>query len=250
MPPSPLFHAKLAPPPRLAPGNSVLLDFDGTLVEIADQPDAVVIDPGLPKLLQQLTGTFQGRLALVSGRSVAQLEAFLGASLNGVAIVGSHGGEIQAGAWRTSSRRPEALIFAEGHFRAAFAEQEGVVLEVKSLGVAVHYRLAPEVEPAARAMAERIAGESGLVVQEGKMMVELRATGHDKGSGIAALMERPPFAGTLPVFAGDDVTDEAGFDVVAKLGGIGVLVGPQRPTAARYGLADVAAVRAWLEQAA
>ena len=82
------------------------------------------------------------------------------------------------------------------------------------------------------------------------MMIELRAGGHDKGSGIATLMAEPPFAGTVPVFAGDDLTDEAGFVAVAKLNGIGVLVGPERPTAARYRLPDVASVRSWLEQAA
>lgn len=234
----------------LAPDCSILLDFDGTLVEIVDRPEAVVIDPALRTLLERLAGTFEGRFALVSGRSIAQLEAFLGAALDGVAIVGSHGGELQAGAWRMSRMRPAALISAERDIRAAFADRVGVVVEVKTLGIAVHYRLAPEVEPAARALVGRIAMESGLAVQEGKMMIELHAAGHDKGTGIAALMPHPPFAGTLPVFAGDDVTDEAGFDAVARLGGIGVLVGPERPTAARYRLADVAAVRAWLEQAA
>lgn len=247
---SPPLAPPLAPPPMLAPHNSVLLDFDGTLIEIADRPEAVVIEPALPALLQRLAGTFQGRLALVSGRSVAQLEAFLGAALTGVAIVGSHGAEVQAGARRTAPMRPQALISAERELRAGFADRAGVVVEVKTLGVAVHYRLAPEVEPAARALVDRIAMESGLAVQEGKMMIELRAAGHDKGTGIAALMTHPPFAGTVPVFAGDDITDEAGFGAVATLGGIGILVGPERPTAARYRLADVAAVHAWLEQAA
>jgi len=227
-----------------------LLDFDGTLVEIVDRPDAVVIEPALAILLQRLKGTFQGRVALVSGRSVAQLDAFLGPALDGVAVIGSHGGEIRAGDWRMASVRPASLVAAERELGVAFADRTGAVIEVKSMGVAVHYRLAPDIEPAARALVDRIAKERGLAVQEGKMMIELRVAGHDKGSGIAALMVKKPFAGTVPVFAGDDVTDESGFNAVEALGGFGVLVGPDRPTAARYRLADVAAVRAWLEQAA
>ncbi len=251
MPGPSLPHAAVAPPPRLlAAQNSVLLDFDGTLVDLVDRPDAVVIDAALLALVRRLNGTFDGRVALVSGRSVAQLEAFLGATLGGIAIVGSHGAEVRAGARRVSTVRPQALIAAERAIQATFADRDGVIVEVKSLGIAVHYRLAPDVEPAARSLVERIARKSGLAVQEGKMMIELRAAGHDKGSGIATLMAQPPFVGTVPVFAGDDVTDEAGFVAVEKLGGIGVLVGPARPTAARYRLDDVAAVRAWLGQAA
>jgi trehalose 6-phosphate phosphatase len=250
MPAFPPCSAPLAPPPKLARSNSILLDFDGTLVEIVDRPDAVVIEPALAALLQRLKGTFRGRVALVSGRSVAQLDGFLGPALNGIAVIGSHGGEIRAGDWRMAPMRPPPLAVAERELRMAFADRTGVVIEVKSLGVAVHYRLAPEIEPAARALVARIAMDSGLAVQEGKMMIELRAAGHDKGSGIAALMARQPFAGTVPVFVGDDVTDEAGFDAVDRLGGVGVLVGPERPTAARYRVADVAAVRAWLEAAA
>ena len=238
------------PPPTLASDHSMLLDFDGTLVDIFDRPDAVLIDPALPVLLRRLAETFHGRLALVSGRSVAQLDEFLGGALDNVAIVGSHGAEVRAGLRLTSPTRPHALTSAESEIRRAFANMAGVVVEVKSLGVAVHFRLDPEVEPAVRALTNRIAAESGLAVQEGKMMIELRAGGHDKGSGIVTLMAEPPFAGTVPVFAGDDLTDEPGFVTVAKLNGIGVLVGAERPTAARYRLPDVASVRAWLEQAA
>ena len=244
-------HAALAPPPQLlAADHSILLDFDGTLVDLVDRPDAVVIDSALSALVRRLNGTFHGRMALVSGRSVAQLEAFLGAALDGIAMVGSHGAEVHAGARRVSPVRPPALIAAERLIQTTFGDRDGVILEVKSLGVAVHYRLAPDVGPAARALVDRLAIESGLAVQEGKMMIELRAAGHDKGSGIATLMAQPPFVGTVPVFAGDDVTDEAGFGAVEELGGIGVLVGPARPTAARFRLDNVAAVRTWLGQAA
>ncbi|WP_245646536.1 trehalose-phosphatase [Sphingomonas soli] len=230
--------------------HTLLLDFDGTLVELAERPDAVVIDRPLKALIGRLAGTFRGRFALVSGRSVAQLEGFLGETLEGVALIGSHGAEIHIGSSRVTPVRPPALIEAEHAIRAMFTNREGIVVEVKTLGVAVHYRLAPEAEPATRALVQSLAIDNGLAVQEGKMMIELRAAGHDKGSGIAALMRQPPFAGTVPVFAGDDVTDEAGFVAVAVLGGLGVLVGPERETSARHRLDDVSAVRAWLEQAA
>ena len=238
------------PPPLLPTDHGVLLDFDGTLVDLVDRPDAVVVDPALAALIRRLRSTFTGRVALVSGRSVAQLEAMLGEAVDDVALVGSHGAEVRMGPRHEQPDRPQALTSAEESIRTAFAGRDGVVVEVKSLGVAVHYRMAPDAETAARALVQRLASEHGLAVQEGKMMVELRTAGHDKGSGIAALMRQAPFAGSVPVFVGDDVTDEAGFAMARALGGFGVLVGPARATAARFRLDNVAAVRAWLEQAA
>ncbi|MFS0737698.1 trehalose-phosphatase [Sphingomonas sp. 1P06PA] len=238
------------PPGLLSAGASLLLDFDGTLVDLADRPDAVAFDPPLIALLGRLTGTFGGRIALVSGRSVAQLEHFLGGALGGIALVGSHGAEMRIGDRHLSPDRPASLAQAERIVRAQIGDRAGVVIEAKSLGIAIHYRMAPALEGEARALAERIATDTGLVVQDGKMMIELHAAGHDKGAGIAGLMRQPGFAGTKPIFLGDDLTDEAGFAVVATLGGMPVLVGPPRPTAARYRLADVAAVRAWLGYAA
>lgn len=241
----------LPPPPALiAAGHCVLLDFDGTLVDLVDRPDAVVVDDALVELLQHLTGTFAGRLALVSGRSVAQIEDFLGHAVRGIAVVGSHGAELQVLGKRITPARPPALDEAERTFSAAFADEQGVLVEVKSLGVAIHYRLAPEQGATAHRLAEQFAGTDGLVLQSGKMMVELRAGGHDKGTGITSLLTHPTFAGHTPVFVGDDVTDEAGFAAVARENGVGVLVGPMRATAASHRLDDVAAVRAWLGAAA
>jgi trehalose 6-phosphate phosphatase len=247
---TPPLASALGLPPKLAPGCAVLLDFDGTLVEIADHPDGVVINPALAGLLQRLAGTFQGRVALVSGRSVTQIDSFFGNALAGIAVVGSHGAEVRIGSQELTAERPRALAEAEHEIRAAFANVEGVVVEVKTLGVAVHYRMAAEVEPEARALTSRLVAESGLALQEGKMMLELRTAGHDKGTGIASLMAQPPFAGSVPVFAGDDVTDEDGFASVTRLGGHGVLVGAARATAAQYRLPDVMSVHAWLERSA
>ena len=142
--------------------------------------------------------------------------------------------------------RPASLDEAARVFAASFGDREGVVIEVKSLGVGIHYRLDPSVEDAAHALAQAFAATNDLEVQHGKMMIELRLPGHDKGSAIAALMDRAPFAGHPPVFLGDDLTDEPGFAAASRLGGAGIVVGPPRNTAARYRLDSVATVRAWL----
>ena len=240
----------LPPPPELdARENSLLLDFDGTLVDLGERPDTVVVDERLSTLLAQLSNRFGGRLALVSGRSVDQLIGFFGEPVGKMALIGSHGTEIATSTWRCAPTPPLALIEAQRQLEAAFGDREEIVIEVKSFGIAMHYRMAPDVEPAVRALADRLVRDGSLAVQEGKMMIEVRVPGEDKGSGIAALMGELPFAGSVPVFAGDDVTDEAGFVAVARLGGIGVLVGPERATAATCRLDDVASVHAWLEKA-
>lgn len=240
----------LPPPDALSPANtSLLLDFDGTLVELVDRPDAVVADRALAMLLHRLAGTFAARMALVSGRSIDQLHSFFQGLPAAFAIVGSHGAEFQIGAQRVAPARPAALGEVERAMRLAFGAMEGVIIEPKSLGVALHFRLAPDAEAQIREFSIRSAEATGLMVQEGKMMIELRSAGHDKGSGISSLMAHSPFCGTRPIFIGDDITDEAGFVAVQQLGGFGVLVGDERPTAARFRLANVAAVRAWLGDA-
>lgn len=240
--------ASLPAPPLLQPADtSLFLDFDGTLVELADRPDGVSVDAGLATLLERVSARQGGCVAIVSGRSVAQLDGMLGPAAAHLALVGSHGAEVRpAGGDVMAPERPESLREAEALFATEFAGEDGVIVEVKSLGVAIHFRLAPSAGARANALAETWGTRHGLLVQEGKMMVELRAGGHDKGSGIAALMARAPFSGHAPVFVGDDVTDEPGFGWCAATGGFGVLVGSARPTQARFRLPDVAAVHAWL----
>lgn len=235
-------------PPHVRAGDtSLFLDFDGTLVELADRPDAVSVDPDLASLLDRLAGCLDGRVAIVSGRSVAQLDAMLGPVAARLALVGSHGAEVRvAGGEVLAPARPALLDEAEALFVATFRGEDGVIVEVKSLGVAIHYRLDPSAAARAKVLAETFAARHGLLVQEGKMMVEVRVGGHDKGSGIAALMDGAPFAGRRPVFLGDDVTDEPGFAQVRGMGGFGVLVGASRPTEARHRLTEVAAVHGWL----
>lgn len=237
-----------AAPPAIDPARtSLFLDFDGTLVELADRPDGVTVSPELASLLEQLAPKFKGRLAVVSGRSLAQLVQFFGRFSETLALVGSHGAEVRTSGSESSPNPPKALRDAEQRFADAFRGNEGVLIEAKTLGVAIHYRLDPSAEAAALLLARDFAAKYALTLQRGKMMVEVRSPGHDKGSGIATLMGMPPFSESVPLFLGDDLTDEPGFHRCAELGGAGVLVGAPRPTAAKYWLRDVTAVHQWLE---
>jgi trehalose 6-phosphate phosphatase len=236
-----------APPAMLLDGASLFLDFDGTLVELAERPEAVAVDAALAGLLDRLAERLEGRVVLVSGRSIQQLDGFLEGIGVAIGLVGSHGAETRlAGGAIVGPDRPASLDAAARLFADAFRGRDGVVIEAKSLGVGLHYRLDPTAEDEAHAIAAAFAAANDLEVQHGKMMVELRLPGHDKGSAILALLDHPPFAGHPPLFLGDDLTDEPGFAVASRRGGTGILVGPPRDSAARYRLDDVTAARAWL----
>ncbi|WP_404368820.1 trehalose-phosphatase [Sphingomonas sp. MMS24-J45] len=238
-------HLKRPPLTLSASEISLFLDFDGTLVRLAERPDGVLVDSPLLSLLDRLSSRLSGRVALLSGRSIAQLDEMLGGVP--IAMAGSHGGEIRhRGMAAAPILRPPALTIVEREFADAFGNKEGVIIEVKTLGVALHYRLDPPAAPAVHALAARLGAEHGLDIQTGAMMVELRTTGHHKGTALTAMMQDPPFAGHQPVFLGDDVTDEDGFAACAALDGVGILVGPERESAARYRLDDVDDVRRWL----
>ncbi|MHA6720101.1 trehalose-phosphatase [Sphingomonas sp. RS6] len=235
----------IAPPADLLEDASLFLDFDGTLVEIADRPDAVSVSPRLAALMHALDRRLDGRLALVSGRPADEIATLFGADL--CTVVGSHGMEFRRpDGKREQAERPAGLADALAAMSALAADAPGVIVENKPLGAALHFRAAPDREGVCVALAERLARDHGLHLQHGKMMVEVRASGGDKGSAIRALTAEPRFADTRPVFIGDDLTDEPGFAAVAALGGAGILVGPERPTDARFRLEDVDAVLGWL----
>ncbi len=217
-------------------------------MELADTPGAIRVGETLPRLLRRLQAALDGRLAIVSGRALADLESHLDCS--GIAVSGSHGAEIRRGDGALLSLEASHGLDAVRGEAAAFAAEHGLILEEKPSGVALHYRLAPDVGVRAVEMMTGLAVQSGLSLQHGKMVVELRPPGADKGAALAALMREPPFAGARPVFVGDDLTDEHAFEAAAAMGGAGVLVGAPRTTAARWRLAGVAETLAWLEAAA
>jgi trehalose 6-phosphate phosphatase len=241
-------EALTAPPADLLNDASLFLDFDGTLVEIAERPDAVAVDARLAALMQRLRERVDGRLAILSGRAASDIRALFGAP--DFIVSGSHGMEFHYPEGHTVlAPRPEALSFALADMHDLAERWPGVLVEDKPLGAALHYRGNPQAEQSCIALAQTLAARHDLHLQTGKMMIEVRAGGGDKGVALRRLMESPEMRGTTPIFLGDDDTDEPGFIAAATLGGAGVLIGPERPTAARYRLASVSDTLDWLETA-
>ena len=237
-------------PPRLADLGRIalFLDLDGTLASIEPRPDDVGPEAWRTALLKRLQAKLDGRLAVISGRTLEEVDRILEGAVIAVAAV--HG--------LVRRRTDGSVLRADGHPALANARRQaadlaqahpGILVEDKGLSLAIHYRLAPELAAQMTSEAEQIAGGSGLKLQRGDMVAELCTPGLDKGAAVAAFMTEPPFAGAAPVFVGDDLTDEDGFDAAETLGGMGVLVGPDRLTRASRRLAGAASVRAWLEAA-
>jgi trehalose 6-phosphate phosphatase len=239
---------KLPRPPRLRAADIALfLDVDGTLLEIASEPDAVQVPPRLRRMLQQLQSATGGALALISGRSLDRLDRLFAPLC--LSAAGLHGLERRNLGLRVERATPDPAALERARRRLAgfVAAHEGVLLEDKGLTLALHYRKAPKMAAAAVAAAEATVAESrgALVLLHGKMVCELKPPGVDKGRAIAAFLEEPPFAGRQPVFAGDDVTDEAGFVTINRQAGVSIRIGGP-PTAAAFGCQNVTALRAWL----
>jgi trehalose 6-phosphate phosphatase len=243
------FPALLPPPPPLPiTGHALFLDLDGTLAPFADRPDDVGSDPRRTEILTRLGARFEHRLAVVSGRTLTEVTALTEGAV--VAAAGVHGLQRRT-SWgdEVAFRRDPRLEEARVVFTALAGARAGLLVEDKDVSVALHYRLAPDAEDAVRDAARRLVTATGLVLQEGDHVAELRTAGPDKGDAITAFLGEAPFAGARPIFVGDDVTDEDGFRAAAAAGGFGVLVGAGRATAASYRLDDVAHVLDWLEAA-
>lgn len=233
--------------PRLKAAETALfLDLDGTLAPIMDRPELVVPDARRTRLLERLTARLEGRLAIISGRSLDDLDRILEGRATAVAAVHGLVWRSADGAVVRTPAHPGLAHAAEELRRFAYAHA-GALVEDKGLSIALHYRLSPGLAARARFQAEALARETGLTLQPGDCVLELRTPGPRKGEALAAFMAEPPFRGFRPVFVGDDLTDEDGFRAARDLGGFGVLVGPERSSAAEHRLDDVAATLAWLE---
>lgn len=223
------------------------LDVDGTLIELAPSPSAVRVEPETKDLLHGLHLATGGAVALISGRSLRDLDLlFPGEALP---AAGQHGLERRNGrgdVWRLHVAA-DSLSLARVRLAALASRHRELVVEDKGLSLALHYRAAPHLEQLVRETVYATVAElgDGYVVQPGKLVVELRPAGSDKGETIAAFMAEEPFRGRTPAFIGDDATDEHGFAVVNAMGGHSLKVG-EGATIARWRVQDVRAVERWL----
>jgi trehalose 6-phosphate phosphatase len=226
---------------------ALFLDFDGTLVDIAERPDAVVVDPGLPALLTRLREGSGGAVAVVTGRAVATIDTFLpGLDLD---ICGLHGMErrIDSRLQRLEPPGLPALRTAVSDLTERLSPIPGVLIEDKGESVALHWRLAPEAACRVRETARSVLRKLGpdFRLQDGKAVIEIVPEASGKGRAIEALLALPPYRGRRPLFVGDDVTDENGFRAAEALGGLSIKIGPGETVATRR-IASPAAFRAWL----
>lgn len=235
--------------PPLAAGWSFLLDVDGTLLDHVADPRAVRVDPELSKLLEGLLAATDGAVALISGRSIADIDRLF-APLH-LPVAGQHGIERRSADGTLHRQSPPLAHFAQAAAELVHltASHEGLVLENKGMTLALHYRMAPVLAGLAGAEMKRIVGTlgDGFELLAGKFVYEIKPSGKDKGVAIAEFVAEAPFAGRLPVFIGDDLTDEHGFDLVNHIGGHSIKVGGGN-TVARWRVADSAAVRRALQQ--
>jgi trehalose 6-phosphate phosphatase len=233
--------------PDLSANYAYFFDLDGTLAAIQPQPDQVVVPQKILSLLHRLAEHNAGALALISGRSMAELDAL--AKPFRFPLAGVHGAERRDINGRTQVVQLPAELKREvsARLHAGMAGLDGIRLEVKGMAFALHYRQAPQHEAILQALARRITQRwPQLALQQGKCVVEIKPAGASKGEAIAAFMQEAPFAGRVPLFFGDDLTDENGFSVVNRLGGLSVRVG-EGETQAKWRLAGVPEVWHWLE---
>lgn len=230
---------------------ALFLDLDGTLLEIAERPENVRVDDHVKALIARLLETFDGAAALITGRSIAGIDALLDPLR--VPIAGQHGAERRDSTGKVQRHRDsvELLEQARADVTRWALRHPGIQIEDKGLTIALHYRHAPtlgdELDAFLRDWLSAHQGE--LQLQLGKMVAELKPSGHNKGVAIGDFLREAPFQDRLPIFVGDDLTDEHGFTFVNEHGGISIKVG-WGETVAQYRLADVTAVGKWLDQLA
>ena len=237
------------PPFPLQPNFALFLDFDGTVVEIADHPELVHLGASTLDALTELSRLLDGALAIVTGREIVAIDRFM-APLK-LPIAGIHGLERRdAGGTRSApADASEVVAMLKERLAPLVDTESGLMLEEKSSALALHYRARPELEAKClRAFEDAVAHLPGIELKRGKMVLEAKPNGKNKGTAILDFLGEEPFRGRTPWFAGDDVTDEDAFQVVNNLGGVSIKVG-EGPTMANYRAENTATFLAWLEAA-
>ena len=228
--------------------HALFLDFDGTLVAIADRPDDVRLDPETLAALTDLKVLLGGALAIITGRDIASIDLFL-APLH-LSMAGVHGlmrRDAQGRTWKSNFDAGVPAVIEQA-VSPLLKKYPGLLVERKYGAVAVHYRDHPELEQVSiEALENALYGIKETEIKRGKMVVEIKAAGGNKGAAVADFLKEEPFAGRQAVFAGDDVTDEDAFAVVNATGGISIKVGPG-DTIATYRTSGTAEFLEWLRR--
>jgi len=241
-------HRKSVQSLRPAPDWALFLDADGTILHLKETPDSVEASAHLLDILELISRCLNGAVALVSGRRIDDLDRIF--VPHKLPTAGLHGLERRdATGFVNEFPEPQALETLRTPLNDIARSNDGVHVEDKSHALAVHYRQAPhraaEIQTLVEDLIRPLAHE--LHVIHGKMVSEIKPRHADKGSAIRDFMDESPFKGRLPVFIGDDTTDEDGFALVNQLHGYAVRVGDNESTAARYSVDNVDEVIAWLE---
>ncbi|WP_250534385.1 trehalose-phosphatase [Caballeronia sp. AZ10_KS36] len=228
--------------------TAFFFDFDGTLVELASTPDGIFVPRSVPDILAALRRATNNAVAVVSGRGIDNIDSFL--QIPDLPVAGMHGAERRDanGDVQRIGFNDERLLRMEHVLEGVVSANPGMLLEIKGAALALHYRNAPDREPAARAATERLVADyaDAYVLQPGKMVYEIKPKDVDKGRALRAFMAEPPFTGRKPVFIGDDLTDEKGFAVVNEFDGLSIKVGPGE-TVARSRIESVELLLDWLQ---
>lgn len=235
------------PPHPHAPDFALFLDFDGTLVEIAEHPDLVQLTVSTRTALETLHRQLDGALAIITGREIDDIDRFT-APLR-LPVAGIHGAVVRDANGHKQSELDVTAAIAEIAARLAplVDSEKGLMLEKKQAAIALHYRARPELQSKCLAAFEAaLSAAPELELKRGKMVLEAKPNGRDKGTAVLDFLSDAPFRGRTPWFAGDDVTDEDAFAAVNRLGGITIKVGDDA-TVANYRAANTIEFRTWLE---
>lgn len=239
------------PPLDLRPDSTALfLDCDGTLAEIVDTPSAAFVPPPTLDVVRRLHALCGGALAIVSGRSLQDVDRLFAPLV--LPVAGTHGMERRdaTGSLHLPTVDRSLLAAATDQLDAFAGTHPCLIVERKPSAVALHYRQRPDLADAALSFARSVAARHAPIqLQLGKAVAELGFGRATKADAIEAFMDEAPFGGRKPIFIGDDLTDEHGFEAVARMRGIAIKVGPG-PTAAGWRLADPPAVARYLERLA
>ncbi len=223
---------------------ALFFDIDGTLLDLAPTPDAVIVPATLRDDLAALARRL-GAIALVTGRSLANVDALFAPLA--LPAAGQHGAEVRTSRERMAILPLPALRAIVTPLTQFALDHHGIIVEDKGDSVAVHYRMAPTLADEVQVLADRLtSGMDELEVLSSKMAVDIKPRAVSKGNAVAWFMARSPFAGKVPIFVGDDRTDEAAFAVVNERGGHSILVGDRAGSGARFSLNSPAAVREWI----